>query len=49
MDGADKFVNSGRPIGEILDIAIQISKEQNLIGEPCSWNFSQFDLINSAK
>ena len=40
MDGPDKFVNSGRPIGEILDMAIQISKEQNLIGEPYSWHLS---------
>ena len=38
-----------RPIGEILNMVIQITKEQNLIGEPCSWHFSQFDLIKSAR
>ena len=49
MDGPYKFVNYGRLIGEILDMAIQISKEQNLIREPCPWHFSQFNLIKSAR
>ena len=49
MDGPDKFVNSSRPIGEIFDMAIQINREQNLMGDPFSWHRSQFDLIRSAK
>ena len=49
MDGPEKFVNSGQPIGEILNMAIQISKEQNLIREPCSWHFSQFNLIKTVR
>ena len=49
MDGPDKFVNFGRPIGEIFDMAIQINKEKNLMGDPCSWHHSQFELIRSAK
>ena len=49
MDGPDKFINSGRPIGEIFDMVIQINREKNLIWEPYSWHRSQFDLMRLAK